>query len=85
MFQETLLAELKAKDRFAGRSSERSWLAGILKNKILDHYRKMGRETCFPIYEFFAEEGSDLLKAALAKAIGSRTKARANGTPQRKP
>jgi len=72
--QETLLAALKAKDRFAGRSSERSWLAGILKNKILDHYRKLGRETSFSDLEFFAEEEERSFEAALAKAIGARTK-----------
>ncbi len=44
LVQDTLLAAMKAKDRFAGRSSEKTWLTGILKNKIVDHYRKSGRE-----------------------------------------
>jgi RNA polymerase sigma-70 factor (ECF subfamily) len=34
--QETLLAALKAAASFAGRSSERTWLTGILKNKLVD-------------------------------------------------
>ncbi|MHC4945232.1 MAG: RNA polymerase sigma factor, partial [Planctomycetota bacterium] len=42
--QETFLAALKAKDSFKGRSSERTWLIGILKNKVIDHFRKMSRE-----------------------------------------
>lgn len=42
--QETFLAALKAKDRFAGQSSERTWLTGILKHKIIDHMRKSYRE-----------------------------------------
>ena len=38
--QNTFLAALKAKDSFAGHSSEKTWLFGILKNKIMDHYRE---------------------------------------------
>ena len=38
--QETLLAALKARANFAGRSSERTWLISILKNKLIDHLRK---------------------------------------------
>jgi len=43
--QETFLAALKAKDSFSGRSSERTWLIGILKHKIIDYFRKKYRET----------------------------------------
>jgi RNA polymerase sigma-70 factor, ECF subfamily len=42
--QETFLAGLKAKERFSGRSSERTWLIGILKHKIIDQFRKRSRE-----------------------------------------
>ncbi len=45
MVQETFLAALQARSRFAGQSSERSWLVGIMKHKIADHYRKAARET----------------------------------------
>ncbi len=45
LVQDTLLAALKGRDRFTGASSERTWLIGILKNKVVDHYRKTGRET----------------------------------------
>lgn len=44
LVQETFLAGLKAAERFAGQSSERSWLVGILKHKIIDHIRKSCRE-----------------------------------------
>ncbi len=44
LVQETLLAALKARQQFAGRSSESTWLIGILKNKIMDHLRKAFRE-----------------------------------------
>jgi len=42
--QEAFLAALKSKDSFAGQSSERTWLTGILKHKIIDHFRKCSRE-----------------------------------------
>ena len=44
MVQETLVAALQARDRFAGQSSERSWFVGILKHKIGDRFRKASRE-----------------------------------------
>lgn len=59
LVQETLLAAVRTQERFAGRSKERSWLVGILKNKIGDHFRKLGRETTFTDLEFFADEHSD--------------------------
>lgn len=41
--QETFLEALRARDSFAGRSTERTWLVGILKHKIVDHFRRSGR------------------------------------------
>lgn len=40
LVQETFLAALEKADRFEGKSSERTWLTAILKNKIIDVYRK---------------------------------------------
>jgi RNA polymerase sigma-70 factor (TIGR02943 family) len=40
LVQETFLAALERKDKFEGKSSERTWLTAILKNKIIDVYRK---------------------------------------------
>jgi RNA polymerase sigma-70 factor (ECF subfamily) len=42
--QETLLAALKARDGFDGRSTVKTWLTGILKHKILDAIRRKSRE-----------------------------------------
>jgi RNA polymerase sigma-70 factor (ECF subfamily) len=38
--QETLLAALNSQASYKGGSSERTWLIGILKHKILDSYRQ---------------------------------------------
>lgn len=42
--QEALLAAYRSKDRFDERSSERTWLIGVLRHKVLDRIRKDQRE-----------------------------------------
>ena len=42
--QETLSAAIQNADRFSGNSAVRTWLIGILKHKILDHFRRASRE-----------------------------------------
>lgn len=44
LVQDTLVAALQSRARFAGRSSERTWLTGILKHKVIDHFRRVSRE-----------------------------------------
>src|SRR6185369_2161890 len=44
LVQETFLAALKGRQKFAGRSTERAWLFGILRNKLADYYRLKSRE-----------------------------------------
>ena len=48
LVQETFLAALRARERFSGRSSDRTWLVGILRHKIYDHLRRLCRER--PVY-----------------------------------
>jgi len=57
LVQETFLAALKARDRFAGRSSDRTWLVGILRHKIYDHLRRVCRER--PVLSDGASSHSD--------------------------
>jgi len=38
--QETLLSAIQSLDSYSGRSNELTWLIGILKHKIIDHFRK---------------------------------------------
>ena len=40
LVQDTFLAALQQVSRFEGKSSEKTWLTGILKNKVSDFYRK---------------------------------------------
>ena len=42
--QDTLAAALEGGQRFAGGSSVRTWLIGILKHKIVDQFRRESRE-----------------------------------------
>jgi RNA polymerase sigma-70 factor (ECF subfamily) len=58
--QEALLAAIQGAGRFAGQSSVRTWLVGILKHKIVDSIRKSARE---PISEFSGEAGAEDLDA----------------------
>jgi len=63
MVQEALLAALKSKDSFSGKSTEKTWLFSILKHKIIDFYRKKKIEKnesdmdVDDIGEFFDEKG----------------------------
>lgn len=47
LVQETLLAALSARGGFKAEAEPRTWLIGILKNKLVDHLRKWGREESF--------------------------------------
>jgi len=42
--QETFLSALKSRSNYSGRSSEKTWLTGILKHKIVDQIRKWIRD-----------------------------------------
>ncbi len=43
LVQDTFLSGWNAKASFRGDCTEKTWLTGILRNKIIDHYRKTGR------------------------------------------
>jgi len=48
LVQETFLAALERVDRFEGKSTERTWLTAIIKNKIIDVYRKKSSGLAVP-------------------------------------
>ena len=56
LVQETFLAALAARENFSGRSSEQTWLVGILKHKIIDNLRRKYRER--PVTDFMDDEKS---------------------------
>jgi RNA polymerase sigma-70 factor (ECF subfamily) len=49
LVQETFLSAWKAREGFKGEASEKSWLFTILKNKIIDHYRKKAKDIVQPL------------------------------------
>lgn len=49
--QETLLAAWQAPAKFAGKAGLRTWLIGILKHKIADHWRRSAREVVTAEFE----------------------------------
>jgi len=65
LVQETFLAALRSHGDFAGQSTERTWLVGILRHKIVDHIRKVSKLRArrqqqvkeIPIELFFDERG----------------------------
>ncbi len=50
--QETFLAALRAKETFTGQATERTWMIGILRNKIVDHFRQQTRDDSIEEGEF---------------------------------
>ncbi|MFO8086137.1 MAG: sigma-70 family RNA polymerase sigma factor [Desulfobacterales bacterium] len=75
LVQDTFLAAIRAKDKFEGRSTEKTWLYSILKHKIIDHFRntkkyatKMNDENYTEIMDqFFDKHGNWSLPMRPAK------------------
>ncbi|HZS46159.1 MAG TPA: sigma-70 family RNA polymerase sigma factor [Blastocatellia bacterium] len=60
--QETLLAAIQNRSKFEGRASERTWLTGILKHKIIDQFRRAGKESTVDDIEGAEFEHSDFFR-----------------------
>lgn len=62
LVQETLLAAWRVRDTFTGKSSERTWLIGILKHKLADHWRRATPARAFdsaaPLDDLFDTDGN---------------------------
>ena len=63
LVQETFLAALEKVAKFEGKSSERTWLTAILKNKIIDVYRKKSSGLQSKIIKEAEDEQSDFFNA----------------------
>ncbi|MFK7818095.1 MAG: sigma-70 family RNA polymerase sigma factor [Planctomycetaceae bacterium] len=82
--QETLLAAVRYADQYSGNGSERGWLLGILKRKIVDYIRRRQRyerdgssydDDADPTAMLFDENGhwrSGVLPDTPDKAVASR-------------
>lgn len=63
LLQDTFLSALKNLETFKGEISEKNWLYLILKNKIIDHYKKNSKKSFVQfddeaeLNEFFDEQG----------------------------
>jgi len=66
LVQETFLAALKSQHNFSGRSSERTWLVGILRHKLYDHLRKTCRERAVRVDPLPAGEDEAAFEDSLA-------------------
>ncbi|MBA2613213.1 MAG: sigma-70 family RNA polymerase sigma factor [Bacteroidetes bacterium] len=49
LVQDCFLAALKASETYKGQASEKTWLVSILKNKIIDHYKKASTRNESPL------------------------------------
>ncbi|UGQ46982.1 sigma-70 family RNA polymerase sigma factor [Massilia endophytica] len=58
--QDALLAVLEKPDRFAGQSSLRTYVTGVMKHKIIDLLRSSTRERQFEVSE---EDGEEMIDA----------------------
>jgi RNA polymerase sigma-70 factor (ECF subfamily) len=81
LVQDTFLEGLKSLDKFQGRSSERTWLFGILKHKIIDRFRQRSRREQAlggddraegDLGEFFDERGSWKVRIEIPEASFER-------------
>lgn len=72
LVQETFLAAWKARDKFEGRASERTWLTRILLNKISDFYRTAARKPSLLTSQLDTESTSEETLDALNLANGDQ-------------
>ena len=59
LLQETLLAAIGSRQNHSGRSTERTWLVGIMKHKVVDYFRRTARTTQFT---FESDDDSELFE-----------------------
>ena len=70
--QETFLAALQSRKGFQGLASEKTWLISILKRKIYDHFRRIGRDKQFKVTFPMEHSSDDLFDRKGIPAVRSR-------------
>lgn len=68
LVQETLLGAWGGREYFDGRASVRTWLVGILRRKLADHFRRLGREQGRVEATDFRSEANEPLAPAISSA-----------------
>ncbi|MCB1065358.1 MAG: sigma-70 family RNA polymerase sigma factor [Verrucomicrobiae bacterium] len=56
LVQDTFLSAWNARESFRGDCAERTWLTGVLRNKIIDHYRRNARRPMILAGDFEAQQ-----------------------------
>ncbi len=59
LVQETFLSAWNARKSFRGDCAERTWLTGVLRNKVIDHYRRNARRPMVLAGDFEVQRGED--------------------------
>jgi RNA polymerase sigma-70 factor (ECF subfamily) len=67
LVQSTLIAALQSIASFRGEAAPVTWLIGILKRQIIDHYRRSAREVSLPATSDSDDGNADLLERLFAK------------------
>ena len=63
LVQETFLSALKTGNFFEGQSSPKTWLTSILKNRIIDYFRKHNKEAQRVVQESSFTERDDIFNS----------------------
>ncbi|MCB1230021.1 MAG: sigma-70 family RNA polymerase sigma factor [Verrucomicrobiae bacterium] len=59
LVQETFLSAWNARKSFRGDCAERTWLTGVLRNKIIDHYRRNARRPMMLAGDFESDRNEE--------------------------
>jgi len=60
LVQDTFLSAWSARERFRGQSTEKTWLISVLRNKIIDHYRRTSRRPMITETDLESYRGDDV-------------------------
>ncbi|MEM9011412.1 MAG: RNA polymerase sigma factor [Pseudomonadota bacterium] len=80
---ETMFAVWRAAAGFQGRSSVRSWIFSLARNKIVDHVRKQSRVTLAEPDETIPDEEPDAVAVIAAAEDARRLRACVDELPER--
>jgi RNA polymerase sigma-70 factor (ECF subfamily) len=70
--QETFLAALQSRKGYEGLATEKTWLISILKRKIYDHFRRIGRDRQFKVPFPMEHSSNDVFDRRGIPALKSR-------------